>query len=251
MIASFRLAALVCCIGLLMHAPGFAGSGSPIGSDTRQLLVVTTHGWEETDAHLALYERAEPGAAWQLRLGPLPAVVGRAGLAWGMGLHPDPAPEALRKREGDGKAPAGVFRLGATFGAEPPESATPRHMPYIQTTPTLQCVDDPASALYNQLADIAATPRTWASAETMARPDGLYRHGAVVLHNAAPPKSGCGSCIFLHIWEAPAIATSGCTALAETDLTALLTVLDQKSNPLLVQLPEVEYGERKEGWGLP
>lgn len=251
MTGPFRFAALVFCIGLLMHAPGCAGPGSPIGDDTRQLLVVTTLGWDATDARLALYDRAGPGAPWQLRLGPLPAVVGRAGLAWGMGLHPDPAPEAPSKREGDGRAPAGVFGLGATFGALPLESATPRHMPYIQTTPTLQCVDDPASPLYNRLADIAATPRTWASAETMARPDGLYRHGAVVLHNAAPPAPGCGSCIFLHIWEGAAISTSGCTAMAETDLTALLALLDQKSNPLLVQLPVVEYGERKEGWGLP
>ena len=124
-------------------------------------------------------------------------------------------------------------------------------MAYIQTTPTLQCVDDPASPLYNRFADIAVTPRTWTSAETMARPDGLYRHGAVVLHNAAPPEPGCGSCIFLHIWEGSAVPTSGCTAMAETDLISLLSLLDQKLNPLLVQLPVVEYEERKEGWGLP
>lgn len=251
MAGMFRLVTLAFCIGLLMHAPGLAGPGSIIGKNTRQLIVVTTLGWDATDARLALYDRAGPGAPWQLRLGPLPAVVGRAGLAWGMGMHPDPGPEALRKREGDGKAPAGVFRIGETFGAAPPEDATASHMAYIQTTPTLQCVDDPASPLYNRFADTAATPRTWASAETMARPDGLYRHGAVVLHNAAPPEPGCGSCIFLHIWEAPAIPTSGCTAMAEADLTALLALLDQKSNPLLVQLPVVEYGERKEGWGLP
>jgi L,D-peptidoglycan transpeptidase YkuD (ErfK/YbiS/YcfS/YnhG family) len=243
--------ALILCIGLFLQATGFAGSHSPVGNDTRQLLVVTTQGWDATDAQLALHERAEPGAPWQLRLGPLPAVVGRAGLAWGIGLHPDPALGALRKREGDGKAPAGVFRLGETFGAAPLESAPSSHMPYIQATPTLQCVDDPASPLYNRLADIAATPRTWASAETMARADGLYRHGAVVLHNAAPPEPGCGSCIFLHIWEGAAIPTSGCTAMAATDLTALLNLLDEKLNPLLVQLPMVEYGEWREEWGLP
>ncbi|MFH1912728.1 MAG: hypothetical protein ABIK45_00425 [Pseudomonadota bacterium] len=73
---AFRFAALVFCIGLLMHTPGFAGPGSPIDSDTRQLLVVTTLGWDATDARLALYDRAEPGAPWQLRLLHLPPHLG-------------------------------------------------------------------------------------------------------------------------------------------------------------------------------
>ena len=41
-----------------------------------------------------------------------PVSVGRNGAAWGLGLHAA-QPQGPQKQEGDGRAPAGVFTLGA------------------------------------------------------------------------------------------------------------------------------------------
>ena len=44
----------------------------------------------------------------------MPITIGRAGAAWGIGLHPQQL--GPRKKEGDGRSPAGVFRIGDTEG---------------------------------------------------------------------------------------------------------------------------------------
>ncbi|HEV3050025.1 MAG TPA: hypothetical protein VGX50_06940, partial [Longimicrobium sp.] len=72
--------------------------------DVRQMVVVTTATWDAVDAVLQRYERASAGAAWTPVGEPIPAAVGRTGLAWGTGLHPQ-AEGGPEKREGDGKAP--------------------------------------------------------------------------------------------------------------------------------------------------
>src|SRR5207247_1768847 len=75
--------------------------------------------------------------------------------------------------EGDGRAPAGAFKLveATGYAAAPPAGTT---LKYRQATDTLRCVDDPKSKLYNQLVDEKIEPKTWASAEDMRRADTLY-----------------------------------------------------------------------------
>jgi L,D-peptidoglycan transpeptidase YkuD (ErfK/YbiS/YcfS/YnhG family) len=88
-------------------------------------------------------------------------------------------------------------------------------------------VDDPASALYNVVADSAAAARArWTSAERMREVAG-YRAGVVVTYNGARTRAGRarlggrgagavpgrGSCIFLHVWDGPGRTTAGCTAM--------------------------------------
>ncbi|HEX8292528.1 MAG TPA: hypothetical protein VF570_12275, partial [Pyrinomonadaceae bacterium] len=77
------------------------------------------------------------------------------------------------------------------------------------------------------------------------------RWGLFVMHNAAPPAAGRGSCIFLHVWAGPGRGTAGCTAMEEASLTELLRWLDPKKRPLLLQLPESEYARRRTDWRLP
>jgi D-aminopeptidase len=188
-------------------------------------------------------------SSWTPIGAPIEGSLGRAGLAWGKGLHPTglPGPE---KREGDGKSPAGVFDLRLVTGyakAAPPGT----RMAYREATATLRCVDDPRSVHYNRLADEAKTRKDWSSAEDMRRKDDRYRLVVWVGHNDAPVVPGGGSCVFLHLRPGPEATTSGCTAFEPDPMERLLRWLDPKARPVLVQLPDAEYRGRAAEWSLP
>ncbi len=179
-------------------------------------------------------------------------MIGRHGLAWGIGLHGSPPPGAGQvKREGDGRAPAGAFALTSVFGYVPAARACITQIPYQPLTASVEGVDDPDSRYYNRIVDSAGlTKKDWKSAETMLREDGIYRWGVFVAHNPEP-LPGSGSCIFLHIWRGPDVPTSGCTAMPADYIEGLVRWLDQKKQPALVQLPAEEYNRLKAGWRLP
>jgi L,D-peptidoglycan transpeptidase YkuD (ErfK/YbiS/YcfS/YnhG family) len=220
---------------------------SPIAA-SRQLLLVVAPGWGRTAGHLQRFARASDGDDWQPVGSAMPVSLGRAGLAWGRGLHPDAEPA---KREGDGRAPAGVFAITALFGHTDNPLAGAARLPYLVTTPDLKAIDDLASAHYNRVVDQRAVTPDWSSCEDMLRGDERYALGAVVAHNPAPAVSGAGSCIFLHVWESAGAPTAGCTAMALADMTALAGWLDAAAAPVLVQLPQAEYEARRAAWGLP
>jgi L,D-peptidoglycan transpeptidase YkuD (ErfK/YbiS/YcfS/YnhG family) len=215
---------------------------------SEQLLVVITESWEATFGELRRFERV--GDQWKPVEMPMRVNVGKKGLAWGIGLHGTFPEGAERKREGDKRAPAGVFALDEAFGSATLEQAGVSRFPYRQMTATFAGVDDSASKHYNRVVDMARVERDWSSAEQMLSTDGTYRLGVVIRHNW-PAFAGCGSCIFLHIWKREGIGTSGCTALAPENVEAVVRWLDAAKQPLLVQLPRVEYDRLKPQWGLP
>jgi L,D-peptidoglycan transpeptidase YkuD (ErfK/YbiS/YcfS/YnhG family) len=220
-------------------------------AESRQLILVTTGGWDAVDGELRLYERDSIDDQWKAAGEKIPIVVGRNGMAWGSGLHGGAVGEGPMKREGDGRSPAGVFSLGSAFGYAPPEQTGDLKLPYVQAVATLECVDDPQSALYNRIIDRAGVENPdWRSSERMRRDDDQYRWGVVVDHNAKCA-SGRGSCVFLHIWEGPGKGTAGCTAMNSSSMEDLLRRLDAKKRPILVQLPQVELGRWRKACGLP
>ena len=226
----------------------------PPPADARQAVVVTTADWGAGGGRLQAYERADGRAAWRAVGPPATVVVGRNGLGWGRGVTAPPATPGTEpvKREGDGRSPAGVFRLTAAFGRAATPAVPGMKLPYRAETPGLDCVDDPASTHYNTLVDRGAVPRPdWNSAEHMLSVGDPYRLGVVVDHNPAPAVAGGGSCIFLHLWQGPGRGTSGCTAMADADLERLLGWLDPAAGPVLVQLPAQTYAARRKEWGLP
>lgn len=230
---------------------------------SRQMIVVTTKTWDAVPGTLQRYERRTIRSAWRPVGKPIPIVVGRGGLAWGAGLHGAPATLAQGtdplKQEGDGKSPAGAFRLNATFGYAPKGKAGALKMPYVASTATMQCVDDTQSAFYNRVVERAQLKQPdWQSHEDMLRKDELYRWGVVVEHNvggvgqsSAKAKPKGGSCIFLHIWNGPNSSTSGCTAMEAGLMEEVLRWLNARQQPVLVQLPESEYARLKALWRLP
>jgi L,D-peptidoglycan transpeptidase YkuD (ErfK/YbiS/YcfS/YnhG family) len=227
-----------------------------------QIIVVTTSGWSAVEGQLQRYERANTHENWRSIGGPIPIVVGKNGMGWGIGVTPadDPgvrAPGEPVKKEGDGKAPAGIFALGTAFGyASQPLPGS--RLPYLELTPSIECVDDVDSKYYNRIVDRSAVTPDWNSSEHMRNTGESYRWGIVVDHNGIDaagdrhePMPGGGSCIFLHIWHSRDQGTVGCTAMSIVDVETLLTWLDPGRKPMLVQLPEPDYARLVPRWKLP
>jgi zinc D-Ala-D-Ala dipeptidase len=215
-----------------------------------QLVVVTTPSWTSTTGTMRRLERSTPTSEWRSVDAPIPVVVGRTGIAWGVGFDEISA-EDPHKNEGDGKAPAGVFALDTAFGFAPRDSMRDVKLPYVQLVPTSDCVDDTASVHYNTVVDRARVPRVdWNSAEHM-REVPQYKIGVIVGYNASPPAKARGSCIFLHIWNGPDSHTAGCTAFDEAKLRDVIAWLDPKRRPLLVQLTAPSYSALRADWKLP
>lgn len=218
---------------------------------SRQVLVVTSTDWNSQQAYFQRYERSDVKSGWTLKGEKLSAMVGRNGLAWGQGLHRVTPLDEPAKKEGDGKAPAGIFNLSMAFGYDTPEAMPWVRLPYRQATKDILCVDDPASRHYNRMIDSRRVAKDWNSFEEMRRKDDQYRLGIFVDHNVDPVVSRGGSCIFIHIWAGPNKATAGCTALAADDVEKLLRWLDPQASPALVQMPEPVYDRYRKAWHLP
>lgn len=220
-----------------------------------QLLIVTTADWNTTAGVLQPIERTSANDKWKLAGAPITVAIGRNGLAWGLGLVP---PEELAenisagpvKREGDGKAAAGLFNLGTVFGYAPQEPAGWK-MRYTMLTPAVECVDDASSAFYNQVVDRTTVKPDWNSSEKMRHAGEVYRWGLVIDNNTNPVTRGSGSCVFMHIWMGPGVPTSGCTAMPEERLTSILAWLDPARKPLLLQLKYDDYSKLRKRWKLP
>jgi D-alanyl-D-alanine dipeptidase len=219
----------------------------------RQLVVVETPDWAATKGTLTRFTRE--GTAWKQVGKPIAVVVGKGGLGWGVGLDPLEGRSGPEKVEGDGRAPAGVFRLTSLFGVEPagPDGASLR---YTQATEAWHCVDDITSYQYNHLVDATDMPPKlpWTTSEKLRRKDALYDIAVVVDHNhmaEGKPLPGKGSCIFLHVWRAPTKPTVGCTAMVKPEALALAAWLDAAKQPVLVQLPKSELSARRAAWKLP
>lgn len=213
--------------------------------DSDQLIVVTSKNWDDIQGTAQRYERH--GSALEKYQAPFAVVLGKNGMGWGKGLLDPGSLQGPVKQEGDGKAPAGVFKLGTAFGYD--VSAETR-LPYLALTSTLECVDDSDSQHYNQLVDVSLLAKNWNSAEHMRRNDDLYRQGIFIEHNT-PATPAAGSCIFFHLWRGPDVPTLGCTAMDPADMARLFTWLDPRRSPRLVQLPEAQYEQLRARWNLP
>lgn len=223
-------------------------SSSDALSDSRQCLLVSARDWNSSSASLRLFERDRLNSSWRESGSPKPVLIGKSGLGWGQGLVDTKSLPGPRKKEGDGKAPAGIFRLISAFGYA---SRCHTKLPYLALSPDIEAIDDPRSRYYNQLVvrSKIASP-DWRTSEEMFRSDDRYKWGIVVAHNM-PPQPGAGSCIFLHVLSKPPSPTVGCTAMSEKNMVDLIGWLDSKRRPLLIQLPSEAYGMLHDTWHLP
>jgi len=233
--------------------PTLSASAQQQVQGATHVVTVSTAAWNAPTGKLSVFTREAAG--WKRLHGPVEVNVGKKGVGWGRGLTlPPEGGSAPVKKEGDGKAPAGVFRIGQALGydAAPPSGLK---LPYRQVTKQVHCVDDAAHKDYNRIVELAAGEAgTWKSSEVMRRNDEQYRLIALVDHNGlledSPPQKGSGSCIFLHVRRAAGSPTVGCTSMAREELTTVLSLLPARG-ALLLQLPAKELAEAGKAWSLP
>lgn len=238
---------------LLSFAPPAAGKAAvhlPWASEGTQMVLVIAPDWQMPSGHLRTFERRD--GRWRPAGIDFPVSTGKNGAGWGLGLHESPADGPV-KVEGDGKAPAGIFRIGMAFGRA---ASLPTGLDYRAMTADDWCIDVNASPLYNRIVSVRDVgPEAIAgSSEPMRRDihsgDHLYNKGFLIAHNPENRAKG-GSCIFAHLWRSPGAATAGCTAMTEADMDRLLLWLDVSKNPVFVLLPDTEYRRFEAPWQLP
>ena len=140
-------------------------------------------------------------------------MIGKKGMAWSKFFARLARPTEPIKIDGDYRAPAGVYRIGGASARSPLRSPD-----YLHVTPDTVCVDDPSSPAYNTIASRARVGPT-VHAENMSKVR-LYRRGLLIDY-PTDAKRKAGSCIFIHVWRAPAKGTEGCVAVPEPRVEAL------------------------------
>jgi L,D-peptidoglycan transpeptidase YkuD (ErfK/YbiS/YcfS/YnhG family) len=203
---------LAVCVAFLAASPAFAQSCPEPLASARRLVLVTSKSMTATTGTARLFERASPEEAWQLAGTPEPVVLGRTGMAWGPGFQRHASGSEPKKVEGDGRTPAGVYRIGKSFGF----AASPRPG-HIQLTTDTVCVDDPASPAYNTITSRSIVGRK-VHGENM-RAVQRYRRGLEVDYPTDAKARG-GSCIFIHVQRSATSPTAGCVALPEERVAA-------------------------------
>jgi D-alanyl-D-alanine dipeptidase len=257
----FSLTTAICLISLSANAE--------IPLSSLQAIVVRTKDWTAVQAKITLYERLSGNEQWR-SVGPgFQAVVGKKGMGWGRGIFdPADATGSSFRKEGDKRSPAGIFTIGNTFGITPTAYAKKTlnlKMPYIHITESTQCVGDGVSEYYNMIVDTKSVTPDWideSANELMfldaIRDEAAYKWGFFIDNNSNKnPLNSMkrdkvsGSCIFMHIWKGDGTGTSGCTATDEVNLKKVISWLDYKKTPLIIQLPDSEYARLKNKWQLP
>lgn len=226
-----------------------SGHAARVPDDCTQLLVGIAPDWNSMRGELRMYER-ERGGQWQQQGNSIAVLFGKNGLAWGSGVAGQDE-SGIRKKERDGRAPAGIFRLGKvyTYDAQlPPGSDYPFHT----VTEADVWSDDPRSPNYNRhiVIDPKNPPDNY-SHERMRSADFAYRWLIEVRHNSDPPVAGEGSAIFFHIRRGESRPTAGCTTMAEGNLVRVIRWLRAARKPCYALLPASEYDRRAKAWDLP
>jgi L,D-peptidoglycan transpeptidase YkuD (ErfK/YbiS/YcfS/YnhG family) len=221
-----------------------------VPDDCEQLIVGLAPDWDSMRGVLQRFERTG-NRPWQPVGDETPVLFGKHGLAWGRGLAGQEE-SGLRKKERDGRAPAGVFRLGKIYTydrALPPGADFPFH----QVTKADAWIDDPSRPDYNRFVTIDDPdhPPRWFAKEKMRHNDFAYRWLVEIRHNSDPPLPNEGSAIFFHIRRGPTRPSAGCTTMAEAALVRLITWLRADRHPCYVLLPRSVYEEKARSWRLP
>ncbi|WP_027183449.1 hypothetical protein [Desulfovibrio inopinatus] len=221
--------------------------------DSLQLITVVTPRWSSNSCVMQLYTRTRDEDSWTTQGDAWPCAVGRNGVAWGRGklMIDESGP---RKREGDGKSPAGMFDLSGAFGRTPVQQADTAGVTlnYREITPDTVCVNQWGTEFYNTIVDVKQNPEAAGlHAEQMYRSSETNTWGLIIEHNRQHPVEGAGTCVFVNVWPGPRRPTGGSVGSDIAHIHDLVLTLDPRKNPVLVVLPKAVYQQKSRKWGLP
>lgn len=154
---------------------------------------------------------------WKLKLAPVRASIGRNGLI-----------NEFVKKEGDGCTPSGFFKLGNLFSYE---SYIDTKLNFTQTTAEDKWIDDPTADDYNKYVRGNTTAKSF---EHLLLKSIDYKYCMVIEYNTNPIVKGKGSAIFFHVADNKYSATSGCVAIAETDMLTYLKWLQPNKHKAIL-----------------
>lgn len=184
---------------------------------SRQAVFVTADKASDFKGTLTAYEYKK--GKWVKKYS-IPTVIGKNGIS-------------PKKKEGDGKSPAGIFNIGQSFGTVKKPSGV--KLKYTKTDKYDYWVDDVTSDDYNKWIVYKGDPnKRWKSFERMQL-EPLYHYGAVIKYNMNPIVKGDGSAIFFHIWRNADSPTAGCTAVSQDNVVKLLKWMDPDKKPVFIQ----------------
>jgi L,D-peptidoglycan transpeptidase YkuD (ErfK/YbiS/YcfS/YnhG family) len=177
------------------------------------LVLVTADNFTTSEASARLYERGTAAQPWRALGDAEPALLGKSGMAWSYFFRALSRKGEPLKAEGDKRVPAGLYRLGKSFGTLPPNRAD-----YLHINGGMTCVDDVTSPAYNTITSRAKIG--WqVHGENMWRvPE--YRRGLLVDY-PTDAKARAGSCVFVHTRLPGNTGTGGCVALPQARVEAL------------------------------
>ncbi len=225
-----------------------SASAAGLDPSVKQLVVSIAPTWDSMNGRLQCFQR--DGDGWKPVGEAWPVLYGKNGLAWGRGVLGSGEP-GKAKVERDGRAPAGVFRIGKIYTYD---SALPAGVdfPFHTVGRGDAWVDDVDSPRYNQhvIVDPSAPP-PWFEKQKMRHNDFAYRWLVEIRHNSDPPMRGMGSAIFFHIRRGPQRPSAGCTTMAEANLLKLIRWLRAKEEPHYALLPRRIYEANWQSWNLP
>jgi L,D-peptidoglycan transpeptidase YkuD (ErfK/YbiS/YcfS/YnhG family) len=186
--------------------------------NSQQIVLAINEYISDSTATVQTFEKIN--GQWVEKYSNIAATVGKKGFA--------PYNE---KREGDKKAPTGVFFLGPVY-----------HYPAAKVTTKMEnwvasnndyWIDDTLSPQYNRWVTSNITPKSdGVSCEVMKRTDIKYKYGIAVQYNMDQVKYK-GSVITIHVKDAGK-ATAGCVAIPEAELVDIISWLDPAKKPLLI-----------------
>lgn len=180
-----------------------------------QLLVVFNKKIENYDAVLVVLEKKDN--RWLVKQGPIEAGIGKKGFA-----------VRNSKVEGDGKSPTGIFKLGKLFSYEKQEAILLENQ---QTTKEDKWIDDVNSPDYNTHVIGETDAKSY---ENLLLKNDLYKYCMVIEYNTNPIIKGKGSAIFFHLGIKRPFFTTGCVAIDESNMKAIIHWLDPKQNPSII-----------------
>ena len=127
----------------------------------------------------------------------------------------------IKKKEGDGITPKGIFKLTKVFYREDKVKNIKTRINKFKIKKNMGWCDDPKSKFYNKLIKLPSK----LGHEKLYRKDNIYNIVIVLNYNMDPIIKNKGSAIFIHVAKKNYKETQGCISLKQEELIKLIQIV--------------------------